>query len=47
MAKGFMFGSSINIWVSSENEWVKIVMGTCRDPSLVLIYGPCRVCLVV
>jgi hypothetical protein len=27
MAKGFTFGSSINIWVSWENEWMKIGMG--------------------
>jgi len=36
-----MFGSFINIWVFCENEQVKICMGTCGDPSLVLIYGPC------
>jgi hypothetical protein len=49
MAEGFMFGSFVNIWDSCKNEWLKIRIGTSRDPTLVLIYGPCKVenCMVV
>jgi hypothetical protein len=49
MVKGFMFGSSINVWDFCENEQVKIGIGTCKNSSLVLIYGSCGVenCLVV
>jgi hypothetical protein len=44
-----MFHSSINIWVSCENERMNIGIGTCKDPLLVLKYGSCGVenCLVV
>jgi hypothetical protein len=49
MAKGFMFGSFVNIWDFCENEWVKIGIRTCRNPSFVLIYGLCGMenCMVV
>jgi hypothetical protein len=39
MAKGFMFGSFVNIWDSYENEQMKIGIRTCKDPSFVSIYG--------
>jgi len=49
MEKGFIFGCSFIIWDVDENEKVKITFGTCRDPLVVLIYGPCGVenCIVV
>ncbi len=44
-----MFGNFISMWDFRENEQVKIGIGTCKDSSLVLIYGSCGVedCLVV
>lgn len=44
-----MFNSSISIWEVHENERVKIGVEMCRDPSIVLIYGPCGVenCMMV
>jgi hypothetical protein len=49
MDEGFIFGSSINIWDVDENEKVKIVIGTCRNPLVVIIFGCCGVenCIVV
>jgi hypothetical protein len=49
MDEGFIFGSSINIWDVDENERVRIGIGTCKNPLVVLIYGPCGMenCIVV
>jgi hypothetical protein len=49
MDEGFIFGSFINIWDVDENERVRIGIGTCRNPSVVLIYGPYGVenCIMV
>ncbi len=40
MDEGIIFGSSISIWEADKNERVKIGIEMCRDPSVVLIYGP-------
>jgi hypothetical protein len=44
-----MFDSSISIWDIHKNERVKIGVKTCRDPSILRIYGPCGVenCIMV
>ncbi len=44
-----MFGNSVNIWDFHKNERVKIGIETWRDPTLVPIYGLCKVenCMVV
>jgi len=49
MDEGFIFGSSVSIWDTNENERVRINIGTCRDSSIVSIYEPCGVenCIVV
>jgi len=49
MTKGFMFGSFVNIWDFHENEQMKIGIRTCKNPSLVSIYGQCgsENCMVV
>jgi peptidyl-tRNA hydrolase len=38
MANGIIFGNIVDIWDSCKNERVKIGIGTCRDPSFVMIY---------
>jgi hypothetical protein len=43
MAKGFGFSSFVSIWDAHKNERVKIGVRTCRDLSIVCIYGPCGV----
>jgi hypothetical protein len=51
MDKGFIFGSFVNILDANENERVKIGIRTCKDPLIVLVYGPygveiCKVVLI-
>lgn len=46
-----MFGSFVNIWDANNNERMKIDIRTCKDPLVVLIYGPygvenCKVVLI-
>jgi hypothetical protein len=41
MDNRFIFGSSVSIWDTCKIERVKIGIGTCRDTSIVPIYGPC------
>jgi hypothetical protein len=40
MDEGLIFGSFVNLWDTDENGKVRIGIGTCRDLSIVLIYGP-------
>jgi len=40
MEEGFICGCSFTIWDADDNEKVKIGFGTCKDPLVVLIYGP-------
>jgi hypothetical protein len=49
MANGIIFGNIVDIWDLCESERVKIGIGTCRDPSFVLIYVVSRVetCIIV
>ncbi len=49
MDEGFIFGSSVSIWDTDENERVRINIGTCTNLSIILIYGPYGVknCIVV
>jgi hypothetical protein len=49
MEEGFKFGCSFTIWDPDKNERVKISFGTCRNPSIAPIYGPCGVenCILV
>ncbi len=44
-----MFSSFVSIWDSHKNERVRIGVKTCRELSIVFIYGPCGVenCIVV
>jgi hypothetical protein len=51
MDKGFIFGSFVNIWDANNNERMKIDIRTCKDPLVVLVYGPygvenCKVVLI-
>jgi hypothetical protein len=39
MDEGLIFCSFVNFW--DMNERVRIGIGTCRNLSIVLIYGPC------
>jgi hypothetical protein len=39
MPGGFKFSDNVGIWDLCEDEKIKIEIKTCRDPSLVLIYG--------
>jgi hypothetical protein len=49
MDEGFIFGSSVNLWDVDENERLRIGIGTCRDLSVVPLYGPygAKNCIVV
>lgn len=49
MDKGFIFGSFVNIWDINKNERVNIGIITCKDPLVVLVYGPYGVenCIMV
>jgi hypothetical protein len=40
MDEGFIFGSSVSISNTYNNERVRISIGTCINLSIVLIYGP-------
>jgi hypothetical protein len=38
MANGIIFGNSVGIWGFRESERVKIGIGICKDPFLILIH---------
>jgi hypothetical protein len=41
MDNRFIFGSSVSIWDTGNNERVRIGIGTCKDTSIIPIYRPC------
>jgi hypothetical protein len=49
MDEGFIFSSFVNIWDVNDNEIMKISIGMCGDPSIVIMYGTCAMenCILV